>query len=124
MPLYEYRCTKCNNVFDVHHEVGASPGPCPVCGGAPRRIFTSVGLIFKGSGFHTTDYPKPGAVDGASGKETTGKEPARKESAGTESGGKDSGSKDSGGKESGGKDSGGKDSGGSAESTEAAAKGT
>lgn len=69
MPLYEYRCTKCNHVFEVHHEVGASPGRCPNCGGEPRRIFTSVGLIFKGSGFHTTDYRKTPASDGASSKE-------------------------------------------------------
>ncbi|MGH8631071.1 MAG: FmdB family zinc ribbon protein [Burkholderiales bacterium] len=118
MPLYEYRCTKCNHVFEVHHEVGASPGPCPVCGGTPRRIFTSVGLIFKGSGFYTTDNRKPGAVDGASGKEPTGKESARKEPAGPGTGGKDSGGKDSGGK-----DSAAKDSGASGQSTEAAAKG-
>lgn len=63
MPLYEYRCTVCNHLFEVHHEVGGAPGPCPVCGGTPRRIFTSVGLIFKGSGFHTTDYRKPSASE-------------------------------------------------------------
>lgn len=68
MPLYEYRCTTCNHVFEVHHDVGGAPGPCPVCGGTARRIFTSVGLIFKGSGFHTTDYrkaPAAGAKDAA-----------------------------------------------------------
>ncbi|MDQ7844246.1 MAG: zinc ribbon domain-containing protein [Armatimonadota bacterium] len=64
MPLYEYRCTVCNHVFDVYHEVGGSSGPCPVCGGPARRIFTSVGLIFKGSGFHSTDYRKPAAREG------------------------------------------------------------
>lgn len=119
MPLYEYRCTKCNHVFEVHHDVGASPGPCPVCGGEPRRIFTSVGLIFKGSGFYTTDNRKPGTADGSSHKEPTGKESARKEPAGTDSGGKDTGGKDSAAK-----DSAAKDSGTSGQSTEAAAKGT
>lgn len=81
MPLYEYRCSNCNHVFEVHHDVGASPGPCPVCGGTPRRIFTSVGLIFKGSGFHTTDYRKPGAVDGSTG----GTKPSVPESGGGKS---------------------------------------
>lgn len=118
MPVYEYRCTKCNHVFEVHHEVGASPGSCPICGGAPRRIFTSVGLIFKGSGFHATDYRKPGAVDGAAGKESTSEESTRKESTS-----KESTRKESAGTESSGKDSGGKDSGGSGQGTEAAAKG-
>jgi len=90
MPLYEYRCTVCNHLFDVYHEVGGTPGPCPVCGGTARRIFTSVGLIFKGSGFHTTDYRKPAARDGEAAAEgktqeaggqkegTTGREAASK----------------------------------------------
>jgi len=57
--------------------VGGSPGPCPVCGGTARRLFTSVGVIFKGSGFHATDYRKPpasgdGAAPAAAG--TTAKE--------------------------------------------------
>lgn len=63
MPLYEYRCTKCNHKFEVHHDVGGAAGPCPVCGSPAKRVFSSVGLIFKGSGFHTTDYKKsPPAV--------------------------------------------------------------
>ena len=65
MPVYEYRCTSCDHLFEVTHEVGGTPGPCPVCGGPARRVFTSVGLIFKGSGFHTTDYRKSPASDGA-----------------------------------------------------------
>lgn len=64
MPLYEYRCANCNHVFERSHEVGGAPGPCPVCGGPARRIFTSVGLIFKGSGFHSTDYRRSSSGDG------------------------------------------------------------
>ena len=74
MPIYEYRCMNCNHVFEVFHEVGGHPGPCPNCGGAPQRIFTSVGLIFKGSGFHTTDYRKRRAANGEPAKEASGKE--------------------------------------------------
>lgn len=58
MPVYEYRCTRCHHLFEEFHRVGESPGPCPICGGPAQRVFTSVGLIFKGSGFHTTDYRK------------------------------------------------------------------
>lgn len=76
MPLYEYRCDNCNHVFEKFHEVGGLPGPCPKCGGPPRRIFTSVGLIFKGSGFHATDYRK--SANGETGAEASGKESAAK----------------------------------------------
>lgn len=69
MPLYEYRCTQCAHEFEVFHHVGDPGGPCPVCGGQPRRVFKSVGLIFKGSGFHTTDYRKSATKDGAAPKE-------------------------------------------------------
>ncbi|HEY6104265.1 MAG TPA: FmdB family zinc ribbon protein [bacterium] len=87
MPIYEYRCSNCNHVFEVSHEVGGNPGPCPNCGatGTAHRVFTSVGLIFKGSGFHTTDYRKRGTANGESGAETSGKEsaPKKEKSAGT-----------------------------------------
>lgn len=71
MPLYEYRCTQCDHLFEANHEVGGAPGPCPICGGPARRVFTSVGLIFKGSGFHTTDYRKPSPSDGADKKKSS-----------------------------------------------------
>jgi putative FmdB family regulatory protein len=101
MPLYEYRCTACSHVFEVSHEVGGRPGPCPVCGGGGRRIFTSVGLIFKGSGFHTTDYRRTAsgpngaaAKDGApaeGGTTATGAtESAPRVSTGTEAASKES----------------------------------
>jgi len=67
MLLYEYRCTKCKHKFEVYHDVGGTAGPCPVCGGQVKRVFSSVGLIFKGSGFHTTDYRKSPTADGTKG---------------------------------------------------------
>jgi putative FmdB family regulatory protein len=86
MPLYEYRCTNCHHVFEKFHEVGGTPGPCPNCGGTPQRIFTSVGLIFKGSGFHTTDYRKRGAANGESPAPASGKESPKESSAKSEKG--------------------------------------
>lgn len=71
MPLYEYRCIQCDHLFEVHHPVGAQPAPCPVCGGPGRRVFSSVGLIFKGSGFHTTDYRKSSPSDGPAAESKT-----------------------------------------------------
>ncbi len=75
MPLYEYRCPACGHQFEVVHDVGGSPGPCPVCGATPRKVFSSVGLIFKGSGFHSTDYRKTVSGDGDGAKETSKESP-------------------------------------------------
>ncbi len=67
MPIYEYRCARCGHQFDVTHAVGKTIARCEKCGGAVRRVFTSVGIIFKGSGFHVNDYRKtPASADGLS----------------------------------------------------------
>src|SRR3989442_15370883 len=83
MPLYEYRCTRCDHLFEVYHEVGGTPGPCPVCGGPARRGFTSVGVVLKGLGVPTTRYreaPSSGGGDkeGAERKRTGKKSPEKK----------------------------------------------
>lgn len=61
MPAYDYRCTACDTVFEVTRKAGSTAEePCPACGGATKRVFTPVGVVFKGSGFHNTDYkPRP-----------------------------------------------------------------
>ncbi len=64
MPIYEYRCVRCGHQFDVTHAVGKTRARCEKCGGAVRRVFTSVGIIFKGSGFHVNDYRKTPAPPG------------------------------------------------------------
>lgn len=67
MPIYEYRCTRCGHQFDVTHAVGETVERCEKCGGPVRRVFSSVGIIFKGPGFHVTDYrktPAPAEGDG------------------------------------------------------------
>ncbi len=64
MPVYEYQCVENGHRFDLQQAVGAEAPPCPVCGSATRKVYTSVGLIFKGSGFHVNDYPRHGASEG------------------------------------------------------------
>lgn len=63
MPAYDYRCTACDQVFEVTRPVGkAAEECCPDCGAPAKRVFTPVGVHFKGSGFHNTDYrPKQAA---------------------------------------------------------------
>ncbi len=63
MPVYEYQCVDNGHRFDLHQSVGAEAPACPLCGSPTRRVYTSVGLIFKGSGFHVTDYRRPETAD-------------------------------------------------------------
>lgn len=60
MPIYEYVCTRCDHRFERLQPVGSPPEPCPRCGGATRRLLGTVGLVFRGSGFYTTDYRRSG----------------------------------------------------------------
>jgi putative FmdB family regulatory protein len=67
MPVYEYRCTAHDHTFEMFQTVGSPAPACPTCGSPSRKVYTSVGLIFKGSGFHTTDYRRAGSPDGKGG---------------------------------------------------------
>ncbi len=56
MPTYQYACTECDHRFDaVQSFSDPSLTECPVCGGKLRKVFSSVGIVFKGSGFYRTD---------------------------------------------------------------------
>lgn len=55
MPIYEYKCSACSDVFEEMHGVNETVSCCPRCGGRVRRLFHPVGIIFKGSGFYKTD---------------------------------------------------------------------
>ncbi len=59
MPTYEYACDACGKAFEEFQSITAAPlKKCPKCGKAKlkRLIGTGGGVIFKGSGFYTTDY--------------------------------------------------------------------
>lgn len=56
MPLYTYKCNDCEHEFEVRQRMVDDPLTiCPVCGGSIRRLVSSVGVVFKGSGFYVTD---------------------------------------------------------------------
>ena len=62
MPNYEYECSACRQRFETWQSIVARPlRKCARCGkkSARRLIGAGAGLIFKGSGFYTTDYRKP-----------------------------------------------------------------
>ena len=56
MPTYEYSCRNCGAHFDAWQKITDDPiETCPTCGGSVHRIVFPVGLMFKGSGFYSTD---------------------------------------------------------------------
>ena len=61
MPKYDFRCTECADVFEVTRSMGqATDECCPTCGATATKVFSPVGVAFKGTGFHNTDYkPRP-----------------------------------------------------------------
>ena len=56
MPTYEYACTKCGHQFEIVQSFSDDAlTKCPECGGSLRKVFGSVGIVFKGSGFYKND---------------------------------------------------------------------
>ena len=56
MPTYQYACTDCEHRFEaVQAFTEDSLSTCPECGGRLRKVYGSVGVVFKGSGFYRTD---------------------------------------------------------------------
>ena len=56
MPTYQYACTACGERLEaVQSFTDAALTECPACGGALRKVFSAVGVVFKGSGFYKTD---------------------------------------------------------------------
>lgn len=74
MPTYQYACKECDHRFEaVQSFSDASLTVCPQCSGTLRKVFSSVGVVFKGSGFYRTDSRD-------SGKSSTTATPAKTES--------------------------------------------
>jgi putative FmdB family regulatory protein len=94
MPTYEYECQRCGHSFELFQGIKEPPKKrCPKCRGKVNRLLgTGAGVIFKGSGFYSTDYrsesykagakadktASSSASDSASkGKDSAGKKPAK-----------------------------------------------
>ena len=59
MPIYEYECGTCKHRFDLKQGFDADPvESCPLCQETSRRVFHSPAIIYKGTGFYTTDYAR------------------------------------------------------------------
>lgn len=72
MPTYSYACTQCDNRFDIVQSfTDEALSVCSECSGKLRKLFNSVGIVFKGSGFYRTD---------SRGGSSTASEPAKADS--------------------------------------------
>jgi putative FmdB family regulatory protein len=59
VPTYQYACTSCGEQLEAVQRFSDDPlTVCPACGGALRKVFSPVGIVFKGSGFYRTDSRK------------------------------------------------------------------
>ncbi len=64
MPTYNYRCTKCEKIFDAFHSMMCTdPQHCPECGAPANKLLSASSVIFKGSGFYSTDYRDSGYLE-------------------------------------------------------------
>ncbi len=80
MPLYDYKCSKCQKVTEVRHGFGESfTDPCPECGGTLSRVFNPAPIVFKGSGFYINDSrgKSPAPVKDAPAKDSPSKDGAK-----------------------------------------------
>ncbi|MFI5537549.1 FmdB family zinc ribbon protein [Nocardia sp. NPDC051900] len=77
MPTYSYACTQCDNRFDIVQSfTDEALTVCSECSGKLRKLFNSVGIVFKGSGFYRTD---------SRGGSSTASEPAKSDSSSSSS---------------------------------------
>ncbi len=87
MPTYEYECGACGP-FEQFQRITEDPlADCPRCGSAVRRLISSgTGVIFKGSGFYSTDSRNAGKEQGSSSGDGDGSGGNGKDGAGTDAG--------------------------------------
>ena len=77
MPIYEYCCKKCNQVFEEWlKEFDVASMPCPHCDGEGERMISMPSFILKGGGWYATEYGSRGREDGPSGEPGAAPEPA------------------------------------------------
>ncbi|GAA4214316.1 FmdB family zinc ribbon protein [Microbispora amethystogenes] len=98
MPTYQYACTACGEQLEAVQKFSDDPlTECPACQGKLRKVFSAVGIVFKGSGFYRTDSrlsssstttsstttPSKSADSNGSGDSGGSAAPAKKETAST-----------------------------------------
>ncbi|BDZ55739.1 FmdB family zinc ribbon protein [Agromyces marinus] len=102
MPTYSYRCTECDDAFDIQQAfTDDALTECPACSGRLRKLYGTVGVTFNGSGFYRTDSRAAAKGDSSgsgsgSGSSESGSGSSGSGSSGSGSSGSGSGSSGSG----------------------------
>ena len=105
MPTYSYACTECDNRFDaVQAFTEDALTTCPQCSGRLRKLFNSVGVVFKGSGFYRTDSREASksavaSDSGSSGSDKSGSDKSGSDKSGSDKSGSDKSGSDKPGSE-------------------------
>ena len=82
MPIYEYQCEKCGEVFEVFQKVSDPPPKSHSCGSRKvKRIMSQTSFVLKGSGWYITDYGRKDTGGGSGDKKHRDKEPSKSEAA-------------------------------------------
>ena len=80
MPIYEFRCKKCNEQIEVFQKHSDKPPTrCRKCGGRMEKQFSRTSVQFKGEGWYVTDYARKGGVAEKVEKELSTPEPSSTE---------------------------------------------
>jgi len=86
MPTYEYRCKACGEDLEVVQAFTDDPlTECPSCGGELRKVFGSVGISFKGSGFYKTDARASSSSRSSSSKDASSSDSSSSDSSASSS---------------------------------------
>src|SRR5947207_14288947 len=95
MPIYEFRCKKCNNQIEVIQKFSdKSPTRCKKCGGRLEKLVSTSAIQFKGEGWYVTDYARKGSVAEKVEKELSSPESTTNDKSSTDKDDKSSGDKD------------------------------
>ena len=81
MPIYGYRCGNCGHEFEVLQKMSDAPlKTCPKCSGQLAKMVYAAGIVYKGSGYYSTDYKAAGSrgseTASSNGESKTGSEGA------------------------------------------------
>ena len=91
MPTYSYACTECGHRFDkVQAFTEDALTTCEQCSGRLRKLFNSVGVVFKGSGFYRTDSREAGKKEKKESTSTNGSSSSESGSSKSDSGSSES----------------------------------
>jgi putative FmdB family regulatory protein len=98
VPTYQYACTDCADRLEVVQKFTDDPlTVCPSCGGKLRKIFSPVGIVFKGSGFYRTDSRPSQKSSEPAASSANGSDSKKSDSAKSEGSSSSSGDKSGGG---------------------------